>query len=1721
MSEPEETEKVHLQEWFNGLNEATQHVLITKALEEDSLEFNSLVEMMLKHKTYDKEQIPTFRIFVKSLKSLTEDMPNKKEEKEAKQDNTAKAGGSIKSPTTTTALKTSDTAKAETNKKASDKKIPSTNTSTRSKSQGAALSSRGRDESIKCTKRIERTDYKGEDVVCVCVCMFKVIENTYTLEDIFYTYEYEYTYFKKKKKAKSKGEVLARTSKDKKEGDTTTTTATTTATSAPKKSTTSATATATATSASASASASRPSTTTKVGRDNSADSNKKTSGNDKGETEGTKDKTTEKKSSSWSPAPWYKQNLTEKLSDFWEEKEASHMRGKWNHDVDRLKTTPKVATAVMRFSPSPDRSRYAGLQRTYHGKGRKRPRKNVPKPKNIKFRALQRATDYGGGEGGQHQRIEGTGGEGGQHSGTTGAGGGEGADPNAGNKVSGTGGNGGVDEKKSGTGGDEGEHKKISKKAKFKKKLAINEAVRAAERNEDAIAVNLDNMRNKPDFDKMITYNINWLANLANNPFNVDYIIQQGAIDTIAEIMKHHKNNPAIMKDVARLLDCIAKSKPEHADLVLHSSIIDQCLATLRDFPNECGIYALDILDSILDGCSDPHQMVDILVDKNALPILCDALDEFGEENSKLAAAITKHLTKQAKWKPETMDWMGENELFLPILRAMREHPDNEELVVMNNNNNNNNDIALRNNKYLQAMKDKDVVPIICGVMSETPESERLQQAGVRALKVFADRDDLLDALKVVFNFDKFDYPILNEGLIIVGNLVLLPEHADFVTSKGGVNVLLNCITAKDNAANQSFEDLDIIAKATRTLGRLLGNEESARNFSNARGLDHFEHLVDKYSDEEPILNAVMEALEYLVKTPNGQEQILESGILTLVTEVLAVVCISFFFFLKKKKNLLFICIENPEYNIMFRRYAKLMGYLPLDNQEFLGGLIDAGMLNCITDNLTHHMDKRNDVMASSDLICDLATLHPSLSGQLAEADASPLIAAMKTHQNDAETMKHIFDAIEALVAGDPSLRELFEKAGMDFELDKMLKSENTSLQMKEMIQEFLDRLNALKAKPAEPEENRRDQLLRELKELYDQLDDLQFAEQFIQEGKVVGVLDGIQEYYDDAEIVEWGLKDLAKIARVPNSFPTIEEAGLAEAVVQCMLEHPGVIEVQLEGFKVFSGLAQQNDNNIPDILMQPITLDTLLKGVEDNIISSIFVGEFCNIVEGLLKSNPNDAYNVASALQAEGVTEVLEDALDIHKQQTPQLVPRIEEVLGYLKHLLTPIDAKMNVDMDLEPYGTAVLTMAQLGNLDEEELIKLMSSWDTDQLMKTMREAKDPMLVQWSVNEVNRRLNGGDQDVHTAMVGGGIDALLDQAHAHFDNEGPLGAALDTLGTLANEERLKPMLGMIGLIQLILETMRAHPHDIELLDRCCYLLSLLTYNNEDNINQVIELSGIADILNVIKRHNVVNFLCGSALLVLVNLCHRSDKNKVLNCICLFVLICRSGGAKVSIDCLVQYSHCRTTDDENVVVAALRCLANFGFVEENLKQLIKLNTVHLIMDTMQRNTDKTALIQMGVVTLANLSSHERAVRILVSLGVMDLAINVSKGYPDEIEIQKSCLGCIGNLVSEPANVVLFMDKSGHLRLYEIMRDLLFEEPVVVLCLKLLKILAVSSDAANKLCSSGGCGVVTQLLNDNINNTSIIMLGCQALCRMIVTKETAKEMYSQGISIDTSF
>ncbi|ETO05320.1 hypothetical protein RFI_32077 [Reticulomyxa filosa] len=638
-------------------------------------------------------------------------------------------------------------------------------------------------------------------------------------------------------------------------------------------------------------------------------------------------------------------------------------------------------------------------------------------------------------------------------------------------------------------------------------------------------------------------------------------------------------------------------------------------------------------------------------------------------------------------------------------------------------------------------MQQMDAVGIISKAMQANPDLLRLVESGAAALKVLAGEDDLTKALNILFNFGQYDNKMITEALGLLGNLALITENAQYFAGKGGVNALLDLVQFKCKQKDLSPEDLAIIANAIRALGRLLGDPKTATEFGKVNGIDQLKNLVERFGEEEIVMNAVMDALENLAKTKTGQKMILDSGILPAVTKVMA---------------------SNPDYDVLFRKYAGLVGYMPLDNPDLVKTLVNAGLLKAITGTLLAKPDDRDAVIASSDMIRDLVTLHPHLAQQLAKENAQPLLSAIQAHSNDPEVLKHIFDAIKALANADPATLDQFKKIGLEDELNKILKQDNTSVEVQQLVQGLLDgllhndlgnldELKNLSALDYQPDgvnieekeindaQDRTEDMMAELAKLAGLLDDPEYASKYVQEGKVAGILEGIQNYYDNPKIVAAGLENLLRCALVNGAFLRLEEAGVPEAVVQCMLEHPDDIGVQLQGLKLLAALAQHNDPSVIDTLCQPLTLETALKAIQGNVKNPAMMGAFADLINGLLKDEKTGP-QVAQALQAEGIPEFLQKGLEYHKMNM-DVGPKISQAIKTIdQYLYNPNIGKMTGDV--KPFGT--MTMAQLANMDPEQLMKIMSEWGAEELIDTVKGAKNPKLVQSGANEINRRLNGG-----------------------------------------------------------------------------------------------------------------------------------------------------------------------------------------------------------------------------------------------------------------------------------------------------------------------------------------------------------------------------------------
>eukprot|EP01084_Bolivina_argentea_P306809 530233_1 len=252
-----------------------------------------------------------------------------------------------------------------------------------------------------------------------------------------------------------------------------------------------------------------------------------------------------------------------------------------------------------------------------------------------------------------------------------------------------------------------------------RKNLVKSKKARAMGRNEDAIKVNLDSVKAKVKFGRLVVYSVNCLANLAENKFNCEFIVEQGGIEAMREVMKHHSGNPAVMKEVARTLTNVAEASPAFAQKVIDAGLLEQCMNTLTSNPNECGTFALDIMDSVLKSAANPRAVAQRIVKNGGLKVLESALKKY-PNNPDLCASIVTHMNNLMKADPSITRQLGDRAIWQPILDSMKAHPEHGKLAIAGTEALQK--LALANPNYLKGIQNYGGVGIISACMQANPD---------------------------------------------------------------------------------------------------------------------------------------------------------------------------------------------------------------------------------------------------------------------------------------------------------------------------------------------------------------------------------------------------------------------------------------------------------------------------------------------------------------------------------------------------------------------------------------------------------------------------------------------------------------------------------------------------------------------------------------------------------------------------------------------------------------------------------------------------------------------------------------------------------------------------------------------------------------------------------------------------------------------------------------
>ena len=162
--------------------------------------------------------------------------------------------------------------------------------------------------------------------------------------------------------------------------------------------------------------------------------------------------------------------------------------------------------------------------------------------------------------------------------------------------------------------------------------------------------------------------------------------------------------------------------------------------------------------------------------------------------------------------------------------------------------------------------------------------------------------EDLLDDFQVILNFKDHNDVMITHAL---GHLEGLAEaEAHFISANLGIQPLMDLIQYKSKKTSLTEDQVTFLADAIRSMGYLLTNPKVATEFGNIGGPQMLKDVMALHHPEELLMVAVLDALNDLVKHPEGKELLYNSGVFTTMTESL---------------------MKHPEYAYTLRQYGALL----------------------------------------------------------------------------------------------------------------------------------------------------------------------------------------------------------------------------------------------------------------------------------------------------------------------------------------------------------------------------------------------------------------------------------------------------------------------------------------------------------------------------------------------------------------------------------------------------------------------------------------------------------------------------------------------------------------------------------------------------------------------------------------------------------------------------
>ncbi|MES1907844.1 MAG: hypothetical protein MHM6MM_000882 [Cercozoa sp. M6MM] len=1163
------------------------------------------------------------------------------------------------------------------------------------------------------------------------------------------------------------------------------------------------------------------------------------------------------------------------------------------------------------------------------------------------------------------------------------------------------------------------------------------------------------------------------LTHVAEQGESAQFVVQNEGISVLTEVVKSFKKDEAVLMHV---LDCLATltSDPDFAVASANSQLIKRVLEAMRRNPEDESVvtYGLAFIDNSVDQCPEgtaralkAHRGVrtiaDVITEDDNLER--DAVQLYGLRSLAHAAVVHEEVCKET----------ARAGVVEHALEMLREHADNA-------------DIAMAVTELLEAL-------------SRLPEnlqtlvSEGAADALQWLLENYGDDSELLSLAEQALA--RIETGVVADRAIdrLVADLLASVETED---ARHALQALLNYLG----------EHPDEVSSIEITQSLL-------------------DKLIEVFNDHRDDVVAVTQAVDLVQRLVLNNAQmaalLADMDNVEVLTTMLQAVTVPD------------ACLQSAELNLLALAALRKLAADP----GALQSLQQAATVEAILTMLSEHPDDAEVQKLGLEALNSIAKVDELEAARIAQlGGVETAFAALDTHKTDALVTNRAVTLIETLsrqTQGDLSaLESVF---GATRNAPENATAQAAGLQalalmarMSPELQGKLSQLGALEmAYTAMKQHPNNLKVLQAASALVDV-----FREQLETHAEPLDysrmILGEMQGHPESAHIQAVSLQALAALAANAGVASFLgAETDAIQLAIDAMNQHPESADVALAAAQLLSKLSL--DASLRGKLLELGALP-VMQWAADAFPENASIQALAASLEQLLLAEeaklvseaPLQVSLTAEELIASSMAppeepvplELSEEALILAAPPPPPVCEVDEAFLVDDEEFDLMLQAEdvddprgaISVLDDLTQDRETLLRAVQLlgENLADDALVQELMDQDAIiKLIQALNKFRDDPIMVAAIARALDRFAINEENITEIVANGGIAALLKALKRHMDVPDTLAAGVALLGNLATNDHLKALIGLQNGIKLIVKCMEMYPGDVPLLDKCCYCLANLVFDNGPNTRQLVELGGVPLVIDAMTRHYTMTELNDSGCMVLSNVCYNNNENKAL--------VCKTGGARVIVNMIVTHH-----EHSKLMMTGFRALGNLAFLKENVSVIVREGAIQAIIRSMRSNPLEQDLLQLAMAVLGNLASSRDATcaEEIQQSDAVSAVLDASRAHTDNVALQMAALGCLGNLSGLGDNATrICRAKHGIQHVLKIMQSLDWDEKLVTVSLKLIGALANNEQNVERILAAKGPKAVVKTMRAQ-SEAPLLKLALNVLSRLAISNESSAAVARQG-------